>query len=128
MTVGLVALAFYLNNILFAFVIVIGAFALLLYAIRPPRTLDYEASTRGIRIESKLYPYQTLGRFWIKDNGDEKAEKVLLLESQKKMMPLMALPLGNANIDELRHFLLDFIEEQEIYEPLGQRVMEWLGF
>lgn len=127
-TIGLIAIAIYLQNILFAFVIGIGAFALLLYAIKPPRMLDYEATTRGIRVEKKLYPYQTIDHFWIKDDGNEKAEKVILLQSQKKLMPLMALPLGNANIDELRHFLLDFMEEQEIHEPFGQKLMEWLGF
>jgi hypothetical protein len=127
-TIGLIALAIYLNNILFAFVIGIGAFALLLYAIRPPRILDYEATTRGIRIEKKLYPYQTIDHFWFKDNVDEKTEQVILLRSQKKLMPILAIPLGNANIDELHHFLLDFMEEQEIREPLGQKVMEQLGF
>ncbi len=127
-TIGLIALAIYLQNILFAFVIGIGAFASLLYAVRPPRTLDYEANERGITIDRKLYPYQTLDHFWVKDQGSGESEKVLLLESQKNMMPLIVIPLGNANIDELRHFLLDFMEEREIYEPLGQRVMEWLGF
>jgi hypothetical protein len=127
-TIGLISLAVYLNNILFAFVIGIGAFSLLLYAIRPPRTLDYEATSRGIRVEKKLYPYQTITCFWLKDDRDEKAEKVILLESQKRTMPIIALPLGNVNIDELRYFLLDFIEEQEIHEPFGQRIMEWLGF
>jgi hypothetical protein len=127
-TIGLIALAIYLHNILFAFVIAIGAFSLLLYAIRSPRMLDYEATTRGIKVENKLYSYQTINHFWIKDSGSETAEKVLFLESQKKMMPLIVIPLGNANIDELRHFLLDFMEEQEILEPLGQRAMEWLGF
>jgi hypothetical protein len=127
-TIGLIALAIYLNNILFAFVIGIGAFASLLFAVRPPRTLDYEANTRGIRAEKKLYPYQTLSHFWIHDQAGENTEKVLLLESKKHMMPLLILPLGNANIDELRHFLLDFMEEREIHEPLGQKIMEWLGF
>jgi len=127
-TIGLIALALYLNNILFAFVIGIGAFALLLFAIRPPRVLEYEATARGIRAEKKLYPYQTINRFWIKDGAHENTEKVILLESQKRTMPVIAIPLGNANIDELRHFLLDFIEEQEIYEPFGQRFVEWIGF
>ncbi len=127
-TVGLIALAIYLDNVLFAFVIAIGAFALLLYAIRPPRTLEYEATTRGIKADKKLYPYQTIDSFWIKDGGNETAEKTILLQSQKKFMPLLVFPLGNANIDELRQFLLDFMEEQELHEPLGQAIMEWLGF
>lgn len=127
-TIGLVALAFSLNNILFAFVIGIGAFALLLYAIRPPRMLDYEATARGIKVEKKLYSYQTISHFWIQDQGKEDSEKVVLLESRKKLMPLLVIPLGNANIDELHHFLLDFMEEQEIHEPLSQKIMEWLGF
>ena len=127
-TGGLIALAIYLNNILFVFVIAIGAFSTLLYAVKPPRMIDHEATARGIRIEKRLYPYKTIDHFWIKDDGDENSEKVLLLQSEKKLIPLIAIPLENVNIDELRHFLLDFMEEQEIQEPFGQKVMEWLGF
>jgi hypothetical protein len=127
-TVGLITLAVYTNNILFAFVIAIGSFSLLLYVIRPPRIFDYKATVRGIKIEKKLYPYQTIDHFWINDHGDENTEKILLLQAQRRMAPLMVIPLGNANIDELRHFLLDFMEEQEIHEPFGQRIMGWLGF
>lgn len=126
-TVGLIAVALYLKNILFAFVVGIGAFTSLLYAVRPPRTIDHEANDRGIKIEKTLYPYQTLNHFWIRDHNEEN-ERVLLIESNKHLMPLLVIPLGNANIDELRRFLLDFMEERETEEPLGQKVMNWLGF
>jgi len=123
----LVGVAFYLNNILFVFVILIGAFSLLVYAIRPPKIVEYTLTERGIFVGNKLYRYQEINTFHIDDRINNR-EDLLLLQLEKMTEPLLTLPLEGADLDEVRDFLLDFTEEKEIARPIGQILMDKLGF
>jgi len=125
---ALIALALYLDNLLFAFVIAIGAFAVALYAARKPLTVEYSFTDRGLKIENTLYPYQTLQRFWFEETADGE-RRTLLLESNKPLTPLISIPVGtDVGTRELRELLLKYLPEEEIAEPASQRIMEWFRF
>jgi len=125
--VCLVGIAWYMANYLFIFVIIIGSFSLLMFAVRPPKEITCSATTRGIYVGGKLYSYQSIESFHIDDQYGGDKEKLLLVQLGKMTEPLLAIPLGNADIDNLHTFLLDFIQEKEIARPIGQIVMELLG-
>lgn len=126
--VFLIAISIYYGNWLFVAVVIIGAFSMFLYAMRPPRTIEYSATTRGIKTDHQMYPYQTIEHFFISEHQNKEKEVLLLLKMRKAMDPLIIIPLGDAPIDELEEFLLNFIDEQEIGRPLGQMFMEMIGF
>ncbi|TRZ52280.1 hypothetical protein D4R99_02980 [bacterium] len=126
--IGLMAFSFYVHDILFIFVIGIGAFTMLLYATKVPETINYQATSQGIIAGKTQYPYSSLVSFWIPPQTKEGEEKILLLHSQKTTMPLFIIPLGNANREELRDFLFNFIDEKREDLPLGQIFMNWVGF
>ncbi len=126
--VCLIAFALYVGNTLFAFVIGIGAFTILLYAAKKPETVDYIATKRAIRAGKELYPYSEIASFWIPTQKKETDEKILLIRSQRISAPLTVLPLGDADIDELHDFLTNFIEEKEDSIPVGQLFMNLAGF
>ncbi len=127
-TLCLIAFSFYVHNILFAFVIGIGSFTMILYATKVPEIIEHKATSREIIAGKTQYPYSSLASFWISLPKKEGGEKILLLHSQKTTMPLFVIPLGDANIEELHEFLLNFIEEKEEELPLGQIFMNIVGF
>ncbi|MCX6735632.1 MAG: hypothetical protein NTZ13_00945 [Candidatus Parcubacteria bacterium] len=124
----LISFALYASNTLFAFVIGIGAFTILLYAAKKPETIEYVATKRSIKAGKDLYPYSEIASFWIPTPKKETEEKIILIRSQKVSSPLIVLPLGDADIDELHDFLKNFIEEREDQLPIGQVFMNIIGF
>jgi len=129
--VGIIAIALattavIYENILFAIFIVIGTFTLLMYAARAPRNVHFELTRKGIVINNTLYPYHTLESFWVHDYGDE---GVLIIKSEKVLMPYLVIPLPDEIDNEtVQEFLFDYLPEEEHPESLSEKVMEFLGF
>lgn len=113
------------NNILFALLILIGAFVMALMATREPKLITFTLNQRGLLIDDIFYPYQTLDSFWI---DDERTPPHLLIRSNKALMPLMVIPLVDVDIEGLHLFLLERLAEEQHTEPLAYRVLELFGF
>jgi len=114
------------KNFLFALLIIIGSFTMSLLAKRPPRELTFSLSPRGIMIDDALYPYQMLVAFWIRDRGTEHA--TLLVDARRFMTPHLIVPLHDADAEQIHMYLSEYLPEEEIEEPLGQRLLEMFGF
>lgn len=114
------------NNLLFAMLIVIGAFVLALEATRPPKLVRFEVGNAGITVEKTVYPFHTLSSFWIDQTDQEKPK--LLVTSSKIIMPLIVMPLGNINPEAIREILKNRLAEIPQSEPLLQKLMERFGF
>lgn len=121
---GLAVTAVILDNVFFAVLLFVATATLLLQALKRPRMLELGIGERGIRVDKTLYPYTTLETFWISE--DEPPH--LLVRSQKTFLPLLVIPLGNADSMLIRETLLEFILEEELQEPFTQKIMERLGF
>lgn len=129
-TVGIVAvtvaiISIFFSNIIFAIFVIIAAASLALFTLRHPSTHSYEINEKGIRVENRFYPYDTLDAFWIEDYGH--VPKVLI-KSQKTFMPLIVMPIGDVHPADIRDFLLGYLPEKQLSEPLPQKLMEYLGF
>ena len=70
------------SNILFALVILIGAFTLGINSAKRPNIVHFKINGRGIVINKKLYPFTALSSFWVEDD-DEHAQPKLLIKSKK---------------------------------------------
>ena len=117
------------GNILFAILLVVGAFTLALYASRKPEHIYVTLSDRGVIINKRLYPYLTLDSFWVEDVEDHSNTiPKLILKSKKLLMPYIIIPVEEVSPDEVRDFLLNHLPEEEHEEPLAHRIMERLGF
>ncbi len=131
--VGIIALCVAITSviygdILFAILILIGSGALVIYAVREPEVVYFELNEKGVLIDRKLYPYATLESFWVEIHNNVHPHPKLLIKSQKISMPLIAIPVDEVHPDDVRRFLLDYLPEEEHFEPLSQKVMEYLGF
>ncbi len=114
------------QNFLFALLIIIGAFTMSLLASRPPQELTFSLSKRGIMIDRSLYPYQMLVAFWIE--GRETESPTLIIDAQKFMTPHIIVSLENTDAEKVHTYLSEYLPEEEIFEPFGQRLLEGLGF
>ena len=125
--VALIILAIVLQNYLFAFLIGIGAFLMIYLAAKEPLTLPVEISEHGIKVFKEIYTYDAIFNFWITYN--KKDEPILLLLTGRRVSPMISLTIGT-NIDsmELREYLLNFIDEQELKPSLTERIIEKIGF
>ncbi len=129
---GLVVLAgivgsLVVNNILLAVLLLVGGFALAVFAAREPDMVSFALTQRGVRIDDKLYPFKSLNAFHISEVHHEQTPK-LILKPKSFIVPLIIVPLEGIEPDHVHDFLLDFLPDEEMHEPLTHHVMEWLGF
>ena len=126
LTVGIFVVALIFNNYLFGIFVLVGGFTVALYGARPPRVMRFTISGEGIRIENRVYPFETLKSFWIFYRPPDIKE--LSVESEKLIMPRIQIPLGDTNPVEVRAFLKQFLSEQQQEESLIDSVTRLLGY
>ncbi|MGM0482620.1 MAG: hypothetical protein ACQEP6_02005 [Patescibacteria group bacterium] len=114
-----------LGDIIFAILIIIAMFALLLASSVPPKEIEASVTEKGVVIGSYFYQYENLKSFWINKIDDPPR---LLLKSEKKLSPLIGVEIMNINEEEVRGHLKEKLKEEEMYEPVLQKIMEYIGF
>lgn len=126
-TVAIAVTAIIFNDVLFAIIIILGGFALSLYAARPPHLIDIVVDDIGIRIDRSFYPYRTLESFWIEEqHGFPK----ILVKSQKLIMPYIVVPLNpeEQDAEDIHKILIRHLPEVFHSESVFEKVLERLGF
>ncbi len=119
--VGLLAIIFFgiavwQHSFLFAFLVLLGWFTVVLYAIRPPQAVSFAITERGIMIGNKLYFWHDLKSFWI--FYDPPLRKELSVISKKTFVPPLRIPLDEEDPVEIRAIIRKFIPEIEEEESL----------
>jgi hypothetical protein len=125
---AIIILSIFFNNILFALLVLVGTIIIFISANNPPKTIDYEINRKGVKIHDMLYTYATLESFYVVDEDGFDRDR-LIIKSRKTLMPLIVLPLGDqVTPDEIRNFLIEYLNEEEMYEPAIQRILTHFGF
>ncbi len=114
------------DNFVFAALIVVGTFSLITFAMRVPPQRTFSITSRGIMIDTIRHPYDALDSFWIAD--DAHGEHRVIIQTHGLGFRHITLPVADQDPDEIRHYLLQYLPEEEAHEPLGHRIMEYLGF
>ena len=123
---ALLVSSYYLESILFAFLIVIGGVAVMLYGARRPNTITFEVSGMGVRVGDRLFPFETLQSFWIFYRAGDTKE--LSIRSEQLLVPMIKIPLGDQDPTALRELLLDFMPEVAQEESLVDVLARLLKF
>lgn len=113
------------NNPLFALVIFLSALTLTLKLHHGPEAKYYEINYAGVRINKTFYPFKALKSFWIEEN--ELPNKILI-ESKKSLMPLIVIPIEGISSEQIKTYLIKYLEEIEHHEPAFQKFIEEIGF
>lgn len=121
----MVILAIIFGNILFSIFLIVASISLILFASRKPDEIICSINDKGIMVDKTFYPFLTLDSFWI-DTAHHSPK--LSVKSSKTVMPMIYIPLGEANPDGIRKILLKYISETEHAEPISHLILERLGF
>ena len=125
-TLSIAIISFFLHDTLFGLLIIVATISLLLFSSKEPKTVTISIDKRGIVIEKDMYPFATLEAFWV-DILDENEPK-MIVRSKKKILPLVIIPIEEHHHLDIRDFLLKYLPEQEMHEPVSHKIMEKLGF
>jgi hypothetical protein len=123
--VGLSIASVLLGNFLFAILVLIAGFAVILMGIRRPKKISFSFTVRGLQIEKRLFPYENLKSFWIHFEPPHK--KLLTIEPKKFFMPIISVPLGDINPNVVREHLLKFLKEERHEESFIQTIIRLAG-
>jgi len=131
LAVGIIAVAgavaaFILGNLLFGILILIAAFTLCLYAAKSPKLIKIKVGEKGIKIDKIYYPYANLESFWIEE--DNYFEPVLIIKSKKMFVPIISVTVRNIDPEELREYIGEYLEEEEMDEGLSNNILDFFGF
>ncbi len=130
-TVSLAVAFFIVGNIFLSIIVILGIGTLLIHARTAPRILECELSRKGIRVDSKLYPWESLESFWVLEEsqiGEIHSDAKILLISKKPLMPHIVVPLDADLTEEVHLALTQMLHEEPQVEPLPDRIMRRLGF
>lgn len=109
----------------FAGLLVLGGILLGFFAIKKPEMVEYELSNRGLRIDKRVFPYDSLKSFYVRLHP----EPTLLIHSQRFFMPVIAIPLGEEFAEEVREVMLAHnVPEEKLTEHSTEKIMDSLGF
>jgi hypothetical protein len=129
-TLVVVIVAVVYGNILFGALLIIGVGSLLYFTAREPQLLTITLSARGLRVNDTLFVYSKITAFWIEeeDTIQEDHDRHLLLMTDRRIFPLLAIPIGDTPPEEIKARLLPHIEEREMAESKTHQLFEILGF
>lgn len=97
-----------------------------LFARQKPKIVDVNLNSQGIKIDNISIPYKQIKHFWIVEHPDH---RTLNFETTAYFHNSAVLELGDADPEDIRHFLLGHLYEHEDSTPtFVQRVMHRLKF
>ena len=125
-TAAIVLAAVVLHNFLFAVFAVLAGFSVGLYGARRPRLVSHEINSGGVSFGNRNFNYENIDHFWINYNPPLKKE--LILESKKTFSTHTAILLGDADPEQIRRYLLQYLKEKKIEESLVAVIARALKF
>lgn len=123
--ISVAATSIILGNTIFGILVLVSTFALALFINRPPENVHVIVDERGITRDKIHYPYSTLESYWL--DTDHPHPKILL-QSTKPFLPIIVVPIGDADAEKLDETLKEFLPERYHSLPFIERVLELLGF
>ena len=120
-------LSVYFGNILLALILIIGAGSIVTLKIRGPREHQVRVDVRGIALDGTLYPWKTVGSFWVNTNP-EHGDLCMYLMTKSFLHPRITVPLDNLeHAADVRAFCKRFAQEEEQWPHFGEHLAEMLG-
>ena len=113
------------GNYFFAILLIISGILLGFFAIKKPGMVSYELNDKGLKIKSRLYPYEKMKAFYVQTEN----EPLLFIKSERFFMPIISMPIKYMQADNIRDFMLKKeVLEEKMKEHPYEKIMESLGF
>jgi len=115
-----------LHDFLFAIVVLAAAVVLGLLAREAPELTRIEISDRGIKINDTLHRYREIISFWVEDEHPHH-RPMLLVDTKKFLSPNLIIPIEHVDPALVRAYLKERVLERPMREPIGHKILEYLG-
>ncbi len=122
--IGFVIGAIMLENYIFAILSIVAVLSIFIITSNPPKEVLVSISKKGVSIGSKEYHYSKIESFWV--NELEEPPR-LLIKTRDPLSSLISIQIIGVDEDDVRIKMIRYVEEEEMYEPVIQRLMEHLG-
>ncbi|TSC77950.1 MAG: Uncharacterized protein G01um101424_84 [Parcubacteria group bacterium Gr01-1014_24] len=120
------------SNYFFAVLLVLSGALLGFFARKKPDIVSYELNEKGLKIRTRLYPYENIKSFWVQIGLPAEKEGVkptLFIKSERLFMPVISIPIKDTLAGEIRSIMLaKNVAEEEMKEHASEKIMESLGF
>jgi hypothetical protein len=133
-TASLAAIIF--ANYFFAVFLVLSGLLLAFFAVKKPDIVTYELNEGGLRIRTRLYPYEHIRSFWVETGAPRPADPpgvkrtpAFFIHSERMVMPVFSVPIEGEIAEDIRTIMrARDIPEVEMKEHPAEKIMEILGF
>lgn len=98
-------------------------FAYYVWSMIPPDEIEYSLTSKGVRIASILYPWNTLSRFWLEDKWEY---KMLVVDNPTGVSKRLYLVLGNQNPAEVEEIMAKFVLAEKPEPTTVDKMSGWL--
>lgn len=131
LTIGFVALIFFVlaliqKNFLFAIFILMATGLLFSFARRRPVIYEFKVDKNGVWIDKKIYPYEKLIAFSVRDRVNQLHE--LVIHQRGTAKPHIHIPIDVITLRSVRPYLAEYLPEIEHEETAGSIFADFIGF
>lgn len=121
---GSAAAAIY-GDYFFAALIVIGGVLLGYFASRRPDLVHYELGPRGLRINDRVFPYDSLKSFSVMTEP----KSLFIVHTGRYFMPIISIPM-DPDMGETVHGVMTAMKvpEEKLVPHTSETIMDSLGF
>ena len=113
------------GNYFFAILLILSGILLGFFAIKKPEMVSYELNKKGLKIKTRLFPYESMKSFFVQTAP----KSMLFVKSSRMFMPILSMPIEDNLAEDIRSLLLsNNVQEEEMKEGPSERIMERLGF
>lgn len=128
---GIVAIAAAVASILFqntllAMVILLGTSTVIVFSHRRPKVIPFGVSQRGVMVGRETHLYPNLESYYLDETNT--VDPQLIVKSKHLFSPLIILPIPVEYIDDIEDLVSSRLPEEHLEEPLGHKLLEFLGF
>lgn len=122
---GLVALSVVLKWWTFTALVVLSAVAIVIYSVRPPRTLHYSMTGKGLAEGNRLYSYDDFKSFGVLQ--DEKG-CAIILTPRKRFSPRVTVYFPRERGEEIVDAFGARLAMEEVKLDFLDKLVKWLRF
>lgn len=119
------------NNYFFAVLIILAGTLLGFFAKKKPDLINYELNSKGLKIHSRVYPYENIKSFWIQLAHPEEPDlkNLFFIKSERFYMPGISIPITPDIAERIIDIMIEKnIPEEEMREHPSDKIMDRLGF
>jgi len=119
------------GNYFFAALLILSGVLLGFLAVKKPEVIEYELNSQGLKIRTRLYPYENIKSFWVQTGVslETRVKPLLFIKVERLFMPILSINIDDNLAADIHSFMLaKNITEEEMKEHPSLKIMETLGF